>query len=131
MSVEYVLGKRLPFVLLINPIGYDFPDPSFSFFSAQVRRLGGGSEIPERPPSPQIIEAQKYVRARIERRWFLMFKDTQSYQKKLIDSNVTEMVEDIIMKRRLQRSEAAWKVIIRFFYLQNSRDFSLGENFRY
>ena len=69
-------------------------------------------EIPERPPSPIILEAQKYVRARIERRWFMMFKETQSYQNKIKENNINEMVEDMIMKRRLQRSEAAWKVSI-------------------
>ena len=74
-------------------------------------------DIPERPPSPIIFEAQKYVRARIERRWFLMFKDTQGYQSKLKESNINEMVEDMIMKRRLQRSEAAWKVIISIAFL--------------
>ena len=80
-----------------------------------MRRLIDGSEIPERPPSPVILEAQKYVRARIERRWFLMFKETHSYQSKLKESNINEMVEDMIMKRRLQRSEAAWKVHTIFF----------------
>ncbi len=67
------------------------------------------AEIPERPPSPVILEAQKYVRARIERRWFVMFKETNSYQERHKTPNVAEMVEDMVMKRRLQRSEAAWK----------------------
>ena len=74
--------------------------------------MAEGSDIPDRPPSPLIFEAQKYVRARIERRWFLMFKETQGYQSKVKESNITEMVEDMIMKRRLQRSEAAWKVMV-------------------
>ena len=81
--------------------------------------MAEGSEIPDRPPSPLIFEAQKYVRARIERRWFLMFKETQGYQSKVKESNITEMVEDMIMKRRLQRSEAAWKVMVLIIFKYN------------
>ncbi len=66
--------------------------------------------MPDRPPSPVILEAQKYVRARIERRWFALFKETSAFVQRNKNPNVTEMVEDMIMKRRLQRSEAAWKV---------------------
>ena len=58
-----------------------------------------------------ILEAQKYVRARIERRWLVLFKETSIYQGRHKENNITEMVEDMIMKRRLQRSEAAWKVL--------------------
>jgi len=106
---------------LNNDYFFGSSSPATKEAQAEVRRLIDGSEIPERPPSPVILEAQKYVRARIERRWFLMFKETHSYQSKLKESNINEMVEDMIMKRRLQRSEAAWK-ILNSRWVSGSRD---------
>ena len=52
------------------------------------------------------------MRARIERRWLMLFKQTTEYleRQKPRVAGVPEMVEDIMLKRRLQRSEAAWKV---------------------
>lgn len=74
--------------------------------------LNGGRPIKERPDSPVILESQKFVRARIERRWLMLFKQTTEFleRQKPRVAGVPEMVEDIMLKRRLQRSEAAWKV---------------------
>lgn len=79
--------------------------------------LNGGRPIKERPASPVILESQKFVRARIERRWLMLFKQTVEFleRQKPKVATVPEMVEDIMLKRRLQRSEAAWKVNITFF----------------
>lgn len=78
--------------------------------------LNGGRPIKERPQSPVIVESQKFVRARIERRWLMLFKQTAEFleRQKPRAAGVPEMVEDIMLKRRLQRSEAAWKVTILF-----------------
>ena len=79
--------------------------------------LNGGRPIKERPASPVILESQKFVRARIERRWLMLFKQTVEFleRQKPKVATVPEMVEDIMLKRRLQRSEAAWKVNKTFF----------------
>ena len=76
--------------------------------------LNGGRPIKERPGTPVILESQKFVRARIERRWLMLFKQTLEFieRQKPRVASVPEMVEDIMLKRRLQRSEAAWKVRI-------------------
>ena len=67
--------------------------------------------LPKRPPSPSIFEVQKYARARVERRWLLLFKETKEYvQRKKQRSSVTELVEDLLMKKKIQRSEHAWRV---------------------
>ena len=78
--------------------------------------LNGGRPIKERPQSPVIFESQKFVRARIERRWLMLFKQTAEFleRQKPRTAGVPELVEDIMLKRRLQRSEAAWKVNILF-----------------
>ena len=74
--------------------------------------LNGGRAIKDRPSSPVIFESQKFVRARIERRWLMLFKQTTEFleRQKSHAVGIPEMVEDIMLKRRLQRSEAAWKV---------------------
>lgn len=78
--------------------------------------LNGGRPIKERPQSPVIVESQKFVRARIERRWLMLFKQTAEFlgRQKPHAAGVPELVEDIMLKRRLQRSEAAWKVKFSF-----------------
>ncbi|XP_032220371.2 uncharacterized protein LOC5519668 isoform X2 [Nematostella vectensis] len=87
-----------------------------------IMNVNGGRVIKERPTSPVITEAQKFVRARIERRWLLLFKQTAEFldrQKPKVSA--PEVVEDILLKRRLQRSEAAWK-ILNSRWVSSSRD---------
>ncbi|XP_066929473.1 regulator of G-protein signaling 22-like [Clytia hemisphaerica] len=68
--------------------------------------------LPKRPTSPVIHEAQKYSRARVERRWLLLFKETKEYiQRKKQRNSVTELVEDLLMKKKIQRSEHAWRLL--------------------
>ena len=75
--------------------------------------------LPKRPPSPAILEAQKYARARVERRWLLLFKETKEYvQRKKQRNSVTELVEDLLMKKKIQRSEHAWRVS-QFIFILN------------
>ena len=74
---------------------------------------GDSKSVPRRPSSPTIIEAQKYSRARVERRWLIMFKQTKEYlDRKGQRDSVTELVEDLLMKKKTQRSEHAWRVCI-------------------
>ena len=75
---------------------------------------GGGSSFPERPGSPIVTEVQKYARARVERRWLVLFKETKDYiQRRKKKTIVNEIVEDLIMKKKIQRSEHAWRVCFR------------------
>lgn len=88
-----------------------------------IMNLNGGRPIKERPGTPVILESQKFVRARIERRWLMLFKQTVEFieRQKPRVASVPEMVEDIMLKRRLQRSEAAWK-ILNSRWVSSSRD---------
>ena len=73
--------------------------------------MNGSSRIKERPSTSIISECQKYVRCRIERRWLALYKQTQEYKERQDSKqNVSDVVEDIMLRRRLQRSEAAWRV---------------------
>jgi hypothetical protein len=73
--------------------------------------MNGSPRIKERPSSSVITECQKYVRCRIERRWLALYKASQEYKERQSPKqNVSEVVEDIMLRRRLQRSEAAWRV---------------------
>ena len=73
--------------------------------------MNGSPRIKERPSSSVILESQKYVRCRIERRWLALYKASQEYKdRQNPKQNVSEVVEDIMLRRRLQRSEAAWRV---------------------
>lgn len=88
-----------------------------------IMNLNGGRPIKERPRTPVILESQKFARARIERRWLMLFKQTTEFleRQKPHVASVPEMVEDIMLKRRLQRSEAAWK-ILNSRWVSSSRD---------
>ena len=78
---------------------------------SQIMSINGSRVIKERPTTPVISESQKFVRGRIERRWLMLFKQTAEFMERQ-KPRVTapEVVEDVMLKRRLQRSEAAWKV---------------------
>ena len=78
----------------------------------QVLNINGGKTIKERPSTPVIIESQKFIRARIERRWLQAFKKTAEFiDRQAPRNNVQEVVEDVMLKKRMQRSEAALKVL--------------------
>ncbi|XP_031550659.1 regulator of G-protein signaling 22-like [Actinia tenebrosa] len=87
-----------------------------------IMSINGNRVIKERPTTPVISEAQKFVRARIERRWLMLFKQTAEFMERQ-KPRVTapEVVEDVMLKRRLQRSEAAWK-ILNSRWVSSSRD---------
>ncbi|CAB4017228.1 Hypothetical predicted protein, partial [Paramuricea clavata] len=75
-----------------------------------ILSVNGSPRIKERPSSSVILESQKYVRCRIERRWLALYKASQEYKERQNPKqNVSEVVEDIMLRRRLQRSEAAWR----------------------
>lgn len=89
---------------------------------------GDVKEIPTRPPSPTINEAQKYCRARVERRWLVSFKQAKEYEeRKTQRHSVTELVEDILQKKKAQRSEHAWKVgfVVKFTFTELYHTFSI------
>ena len=50
----------------------------------------------------------------------MMFKQTAEFiERQKPRNNVQEIVEDVLLKRRLQRSEAAWKVLHFLFSLRS------------
>ena len=69
-------------------------------------------KIPRRPGTAVILQAQKYCRARVEGRWIMLFKATKDLGSKKKKPSVSDTVEDILLKRKLQRSENAWKVCL-------------------
>lgn len=79
----------------------------------QILELAGGVKaLPSRPSSPVILETQKYARGRVERRWMKLYKETKEYkERKKKKSCVAELVEDLVMKKKLQRSEQAWRLL--------------------
>ncbi|XP_028406218.1 regulator of G-protein signaling 22-like [Dendronephthya gigantea] len=83
---------------------------------------GSHRVMKERPSSSVISECQKYVRCRIERRWLALYKASEEYRERQNPKqNVSEVVEDIMLRRRLQRSEAAWRVL-NSRWVSSSRD---------
>ena len=51
-------------------------------FAFQAVKAGGGwgKTLKERPPTELILEAQNYVKARIEKRWLPLFLASKEYQ---------------------------------------------------
>lgn len=77
-----------------------------------LENSGNAKVLPKRPPSPIINEIQKYSRARVERRWLILFKQTKEYLERRKQGNsISEMAEDLLVKKKIQRSEHAWRVM--------------------
>ena len=64
----------------------------------------------ERPPTQVILEAQKYVQRRLEKKWLPLFLATPEFadRQKPHDS-MDHVIEDMLLHRE-KRSQAIWKV---------------------
>ena len=55
------------------------------FFTNKVCSAGGGvygQRVPPRPSSAILIEAQKFVKARLEKKWLPMFLETPEFKRR-------------------------------------------------
>ena len=78
----------------------------------QVMKAGGGwgKLLHDRPPTSCLLEAQKYVQERLEKKWLPLFLATEAfYDRQRPQSGMGDVVEDVMIQRK-KKSQAIWKV---------------------
>ncbi|XP_039257978.2 regulator of G-protein signaling 22-like [Styela clava] len=72
---------------------------------------GWGMTLRERPPNEMIIEAQKYVRNRLEKRWLPRFLATPGFEERQRPpSQMSDVAEDIVLQKKKKKGEP-WKLL--------------------
>ncbi|XP_038056134.1 regulator of G-protein signaling 22-like [Patiria miniata] len=88
-----------------------------------VMQAGGGwgKLLLDRPPDPILIEAQKYVRQRLERKWLPMFLQREDFQERQRPNIKMEDVVSDVMNAKKLRSMAIYR-ILEGRWVSSSRD---------
>ena len=73
---------------------------------------GWGKLLDDRPPTASILEAQKYVRDRIEKKWLPLFLGTAEFAgRQRPKSSLDDVVEDVMIQKK-KKSQAIWRVSV-------------------
>ncbi|XP_070556314.1 regulator of G-protein signaling 22-like isoform X2 [Ptychodera flava] len=89
----------------------------------KVMQAGGGwgKILQDRPPTPVLIEVQKYVRERLERRWLPMFLCTEDFQERQHPQvKMDDVVDDVMLNKR-KKAAQVWKML-ESRWISSSRD---------
>ncbi|XP_076441403.1 regulator of G-protein signaling 22-like isoform X3 [Babylonia areolata] len=79
----------------------------------KVMQAGGGwgKLLEDRPPNAVLLEAQKYVRERLEQKWLPLFLLTDAFaDRQRPKTNMDDVVDDVLVQKR-RRSQAVWKML--------------------
>ncbi|KAJ8032832.1 Regulator of G-protein signaling 22 [Holothuria leucospilota] len=72
---------------------------------------GWGKLLLDRPPTPILLEIQKYVRERLERKWLPLFLCTEEFQERQRPNmKFSDLMDDLLLNRR-KRSQAIYKIL--------------------
>ncbi|XP_077991279.1 regulator of G-protein signaling 22-like [Glandiceps talaboti] len=89
----------------------------------KVMQAGGGwgKILQDRPPTPVLIEVQKYVKERLERRWLPMFLCTEDFQERQHPQvKMDDVVDDVMLNKR-KKAAQVWKML-ESRWISSSRD---------
>ena len=71
---------------------------------------GWGKLLDDRPPTSSLLEAQKYVRERLEKNWLPRFLATDEFQERQKPRvGMDDAVEDVLIQKK-KKSQAIWRV---------------------
>ena len=71
---------------------------------------GWGKLLDDRPPTGLLLEAQKYVASRLEKKWLPMFLATEEFcERQNPRSSLGDVAEDLLLMKR-RKSTQVWKV---------------------
>ncbi|KAK7502187.1 hypothetical protein BaRGS_00006551 [Batillaria attramentaria] len=79
----------------------------------KVMQAGGGwgKLLEDRPPNAVLLEAQKYVRDRLEQKWLPLFLATETFaERQRPKTSMDDVVDDVLVQKR-RRSQAVWKML--------------------
>ena len=83
---------------------------SFKIIKVMTAGGGWGKLLEDRPPTASLLEAQKYVQERIEKKWLPQFLATQEFSsRQQPQSSLDDVVEDVMMQKK-KRSQDLRKV---------------------
>ncbi|XP_023933546.1 regulator of G-protein signaling 22 isoform X1 [Lingula anatina] len=72
---------------------------------------GWGKLLEDRPPNELVLEAQKYVQDRLEKKWLPMFLATEEFaDRQRPQSSMSDVVDDV-MSQRKKKNQAVWKML--------------------
>ena len=89
-------------------------------FLLQVVEVGGGwgKFLADVPPTESVLEAQKYVKDRLEKHWLLLFLATPEFiERQIPKGGSNEMVEDLLLQTR-KRQQLITRVSIMTYILK-------------
>ena len=73
------------------------------YIHSQVAEAGGGwgKLLEDRPPNAMILEAQKYVQERLEKKWLPLFLVTPEFAiRQKPKTNMDDVVDDVIVQKK-------------------------------
>ncbi|XP_078610938.1 regulator of G-protein signaling 22-like isoform X2 [Branchiostoma floridae x Branchiostoma japonicum] len=79
----------------------------------KVMEAGGGwgKILQDRPPTTLLLEAQKYVKERLEKKWLPMFLSTSDFQDRQRPKiNMDDVAEDVMVHKQRKRQQV-WKML--------------------
>ncbi|XP_070194884.1 regulator of G-protein signaling 22-like isoform X2 [Littorina saxatilis] len=79
----------------------------------KVMQTGGGwgKLLEDKLPNAVLLEAQKYVRERLEQKWLPLFLVTEPFAyRQRPKTNMDDVVDDVLVQKR-RRSQAVWKML--------------------
>ncbi|XP_060077454.1 regulator of G-protein signaling 22-like [Ylistrum balloti] len=72
---------------------------------------GWGKLLNERPPNSVLLEAQKYVRERLEKKWLPLFLTTPAFaERQKPNAGMDDVVDDVMVQKR-KKSQAVLKLL--------------------
>lgn len=71
---------------------------------------GYGKLLEDRPPNPVILEAQKYVRDRLEKKWLPLFLATPEFaERQKPKAGMDDVVDDVLVQKK-KKSQSVMRV---------------------
>ncbi|KAK3091838.1 hypothetical protein FSP39_023074, partial [Pinctada imbricata] len=89
----------------------------------KVMAAGGGygKLLQDRPPNPVILEAQKYVAERLERKWLPLFLATQEFaERQKPKAGMDDVVDDVLVQKK--KKSAAVRSMLESKWVSSSKD---------
>lgn len=78
---------------------------------------GYGKLLEDRPPNPVILEAQKYVRDRLEKKWLPLFLATPEFaERQKPKAGMDDVVDDVLVQKK-KKSQSVMRVCNQFLVL--------------
>jgi len=77
---------------------------------------GWGKLLNDRPPNSVLLEAQKHIQARLEKKWLPLFLVTEDFaERQKPNAGMDDVVDDVMVQKK-KKSQAVLKVNLIFLF---------------